>query len=158
MLTGPSNCLNLADHYSPPQWEGSTSLCIGLLSQDGNHAIQTHQLSNKENGFCHENKSLIPWLLGKCTHNWLKGLHNTAMIEEGRKDDRKGVNFKPLGIWDWIFLKYSCKFFLTLRSLFAVHPHSTVARPPMCAPVPELSVEWEVWSHGYLHADTRPST
>lgn len=29
---------------------------------------------------------------------------------------------------------------LTLRSLFPVPPHSTVAGPPICGPVPELSV------------------
>ena len=40
---------------------------------------QTHQFNNYKNGFCHErNAALIARLLGKHTHNSLKGTNNTA--------------------------------------------------------------------------------
>jgi len=128
-------------------------------SWDSNHVIQTHQLSNKENGFCHENKGVVPCqLLGKCTHNCFKWLHNTVGIEQGREQGNLDVRLPGMEVHSVMFLKsscvYGCMFLLTLRSLFPAHPCPTVAGSLMCGPVPERSVKRERRLKSWLRIHT----
>ena len=104
----------------------------------------TYQLSNKENGFCHEWKAFPNLqLLCKYTHNHFEGTHNT--VRSNRKWQRVTtflLQIWPLKLADVSFsLWYKCSCMLTLRSLFAAHPHSTVAGPPECWPSPAPSEE-----------------